>query len=274
MVSVEEIVPTTLGLRILASAGSRWNDCTHRTSCTCFAKLQGRGWCGGGYDDWMDGTSIQPEAHLCVLVRHDPAIPTATFLAFLYSLLAQTFNSLDIFIKNTRAIREEHHAALAMIPKDERIHQRWGVICKENTFGYCELDQLLEYALQEYKQCTHFLFTNSDNLYNVEFARTMMTKFEKETVMVVSNFVTHHLRRGRKKQRLGNMHVRAAFRRRYMDLGSVIVAKWAIESTGARFLPSEDPLAADWLFYKKLTSSTSAQLEEAVFLEETLFFHQ
>lgn len=222
----------------------------------------------------MESPSTTSSAHLCVLVRHDPSIPSVRFFAFLYSLLAQKFGSLDIFVKNTRPIRDEHRAALAMMPKDERIRPLWGDVCKQNTFGYCELDQLLEYTLQEHKRCTHYLFTNSDNLYNADFASTMLAKFQEKTIMAVSNFVTHHLRRGRKKQRLKNLHIKACFRRRYMDLGSVVVAKWAINATSARFLPCEDPLAADWLFYKKLVPDTSDPPENVAFLEETLFFHQ
>ena len=148
-------------------------------------------------------------------------------------------------------------------------------------FGYDDTDELVAYMLS-LSECRQgwVMLTNGDNLYNGAWLSTVAPLIrDKKLSMVAWDFITHHSRSALQepKQLSTEQLVRVAFRRGFVDLGSMMVRASAIERSNARFLPlsvfTTDLFARDFFFVQQVLSvvdeHTAARL-----VHKTLLFHQ
>jgi GT2 family glycosyltransferase len=136
-----------------------------------------------------------------------------------------------------------------------------------HAYGYDATDTMLD-RLLDASDCTHFLFTNGDNFYNNEWLTRIAGAVKAGKLMVAWDFTTHHKR--------GHNMITVKFQRKFVDLGAVLVDRWGIERTGARFVPrgpfTDDFFARDWWFFEKIYDLAG---EEGIAYEhQVLFMHQ
>lgn len=136
-----------------------------------------------------------------------------------------------------------------------------------HAYGYDVTDIILD-ELLETSDCTHFLFTNGDNYYNKYWLTHIAGAIKDGMQMIAWDFTTHHLRES-------NM-VSVKFQRTFVDLGSVLVDRRAIERTGARFVPhglhTTDFFARDWFFFKHILDVIGKK--NVAIVHQVLFMHQ
>lgn len=212
---------------------------------------------------------IPHHPHVCILARHDARISPATHLAFIHSILAQSYDHYQLYLINT--VPNTYISKTLLEIRNSKFTVVDGRQCKgAHTYGYCETDKQLELLLEKSgskSKCSQFLFTNSDNIYHREFLRVLMNEFSAACRSIVAcHFVSHHPRKG------GHLTtISTKMKRGHIDLGSAIVSADAIRNTSARFMRSASRIAADWFFFKAVYDGSRAGF---VVVPNTLFFHQ
>ena len=148
-------------------------------------------------------------------------------------------------------------------------------------YGYDDTDELVSYmlSLQECRQ-GWLLLTNGDNLYNSAWMSTIAPLVRDKTLNLVAwDFITHHSRSVLQdpKQLSTEQQVRVAFRRGFVDLGSMMVRSSVVERANARFLPeglfTTDLFARDYFFVQQILAAINRRTSTRL-VHKTLLFHQ
>lgn len=137
----------------------------------------------------------------------------------------------------------------------------------ERAYGYDVTDVILGDLLAA-DYCTHFMVTNGDNFYSSSWLGTILPYINDNKELIAWDFLSHHPR--------DYNVISVKFERKFVDLGSVLFARRAVDRTGARFLPSgiltDDMFARDWWFFKTLKEG--APNSSVSTIHQVLYAHQ
>lgn len=157
---------------------------------------------------------------------------------------------------------------------------------KKNPFyGYDSTDFIVSHMLHIYQNsmssrhylhmpstCDWLMLTNGDNMYNSAWFDAIAPYISKPAYDLVGwDFISHHIREGE-----SNQLIRIELKRKYVDLGSVIIRSNLYLKAKSEFLPdsvfTKDLFARDFLMLQAMLPFTSP--EKCHLQHRCLLFHQ
>ncbi|CAF4728065.1 unnamed protein product [Rotaria sp. Silwood1] len=218
-----------------------------------------------------------PVNQICVIVRTFSGQRKQLF-PMLTSLLAGS-NSVKIYIIDTDPLRTSFPTWIDTILSDVNnvyqtcqiynLHYHINITPKHGYYGYDGTDIAMDFILKN-DNCAYIMFTNGDNLYNINLFSIINEATLLGTDIIAWDFITHHVRNGTL-----NTAIKVKFTRQHVDLGCVLYASKLIKESGVKFLPengTSDLFARDWHFVESILKSRKGITTKLY--HEVLLMHQ